>query len=125
MEPNLYRYIIRRSYKPQLLLIALSFILGLALICALIMDSGVGRLRKVFRVGIFLPYAVPSVVAALMWGYLYGPTFGPFTQVAHAIGVSAPNLATFSRAAELGNFTAAGKALGLTQAAVSQRIHKQ
>jgi len=33
-----------------------------------------------------------------------------------------PHLATFSRAAELGNFTAAGKALGLTQAAVSQRI---
>lgn len=74
--------------------IQVPLILGLALICALIMDSGVGRLRKVFRVGIFLPYAVPSVVAALMWGYLYGPTFGPFTQVAHAIGVSAPTFLT-------------------------------
>ncbi|MBY0231136.1 MAG: LysR family transcriptional regulator [Gemmataceae bacterium] len=34
-----------------------------------------------------------------------------------------PYLATFARAAELGNFTAAGRELGITQAAVSQRIH--
>lgn len=34
-----------------------------------------------------------------------------------------PYLETFSKAAELGNFTAAAKELGLTQAAVSQRIH--
>jgi DNA-binding transcriptional LysR family regulator len=33
-----------------------------------------------------------------------------------------PHLATFIRAAELGGFTAAARALGLTQAAVSQRI---
>ncbi len=34
-----------------------------------------------------------------------------------------PHLETFSKAAELGSFTGAAKALGLTQAAVSQRIH--
>ena len=34
-----------------------------------------------------------------------------------------PHLETFARAAELSSFTAAAKALGLTQAAVSQRIH--
>ncbi len=34
-----------------------------------------------------------------------------------------PHLATFARAAELLNFTAAGRELGITQAAVSQRIH--
>ncbi len=33
-----------------------------------------------------------------------------------------PHLATFAKAAELSNFTAAARALGLTQAAVSQRI---
>ncbi|VTU01472.1 family transcriptional regulator : Transcriptional regulator, LysR family OS=Candidatus Methylomirabilis oxyfera GN=DAMO_0804 PE=4 SV=1: HTH_1: LysR_substrate [Gemmataceae bacterium] len=36
--------------------------------------------------------------------------------------VQLPHLETFSAAAELNNFTAAAKALGLTQAAVSQRI---
>jgi LysR family transcriptional regulator, low CO2-responsive transcriptional regulator len=34
-----------------------------------------------------------------------------------------PHLETFSKAAELANFTAAAKSLHLTQAAVSQRIH--
>jgi DNA-binding transcriptional LysR family regulator len=34
-----------------------------------------------------------------------------------------PHLETFSKAAELSSFTGAAKALGLTQAAVSQRIH--
>src|SRR5207248_1054388 len=34
-----------------------------------------------------------------------------------------PHLETFARAAELCSFTAAAKVLGLTQAAVSQRIH--
>ena len=33
-----------------------------------------------------------------------------------------PHLGTFSKAAELSSFTAAAKTLGLTQAAVSQRI---
>lgn len=36
--------------------------------------------------------------------------------------VQLPHLETFSKAAELSSFTAAAKALGLTQAAVSQRI---
>lgn len=34
-----------------------------------------------------------------------------------------PHLETFAEAAERGSFTAAGKALGMTQAAISQRIH--
>ena len=33
-----------------------------------------------------------------------------------------PHLETFCKAAEAGNFTAAARALGLTQAAVSQRV---
>lgn len=36
--------------------------------------------------------------------------------------VQLPYLETFSKAAELSNFTAAGKSLGLSQAAVSQRV---
>ncbi len=36
--------------------------------------------------------------------------------------IQLPHLETFSKAAELSSFTGAAKALGLTQAAVSQRI---
>jgi multiple sugar transport system permease protein len=64
--------------------------LALSLAAALAIDSGLLRFAKVFRLGIFVPYAVPAVVATLMWGYLYGPDFGPFAQLAKKIGVSAP-----------------------------------
>ena len=37
-----------------------------------------------------MPYAVPGVVATLMWGYLYGPDFGPFAQITNALGLGPP-----------------------------------
>ncbi len=65
--------------------------LALALATALAIDSGLLRMAKVFRLGIFVPYAVPSVVATLMWGYLYGREFGPFAQVAEKLDTAVPN----------------------------------
>jgi len=65
--------------------------LVLALLFALALDSGLMRLARVVRLGIFVPYAVPSVVATLMWGYLYGPSFGPFAQLSRHLHVAAPN----------------------------------
>lgn len=62
----------------------------LALLAALAIDSGLLRLARVFRLGIFIPYAIPGVVAALMWGYLYGPDFGPAAQLAGKLHVAAP-----------------------------------
>ena len=62
----------------------------LALLAALAIDSGLLRLRRLIRLGIFIPYAVPAVIAALMWGYLYGPDFGPAAQLAAKLHVSAP-----------------------------------
>jgi multiple sugar transport system permease protein len=71
--------------------------LGLALLFALLLDSGVPRLRRLFRLGYFLPFAIPGVVAALMWGYLYGQSFGPLAQIARATHLfTAPNFLTAS-----------------------------
>ncbi|MEP7054116.1 MAG: sugar ABC transporter permease [Actinomycetota bacterium] len=64
--------------------------LGLALFFALALDSGKLRFAKVIRLLIFLPYAVPSVVAAVMWSYLYGPNYGPFAQMFRGAGLTAP-----------------------------------
>ncbi|QJS99470.1 sugar ABC transporter permease [Streptomyces asoensis] len=63
----------------------------LALVFALALDSGLLRLARVIRLGIFVPYAVPSVVAALMWGYLYGPDFGPFAQLSRELSLPVPD----------------------------------
>jgi multiple sugar transport system permease protein len=71
-------------------LIQVPIMLGIAIFAALALDSGVLRFSRLFRLGIFLPYAVPAVVAALMWAYLYGPTFGPFAQLAQGLGLPDP-----------------------------------
>jgi multiple sugar transport system permease protein len=63
----------------------------LALLFALALDSGLTRLAKVVRLGIFVPYAVPSVVATLMWGFLYGKDYGPFAQLGRIFHVPVPD----------------------------------
>ena len=73
------------------MLIQVPVMLLLALVFALIIDSGRIWFARVFRVGIFVPYAVPTVIAALMWGYLYGKDFGPFADLANALGKPPPN----------------------------------
>ncbi|BCY09283.1 sugar ABC transporter permease [Actinoplanes sp. L3-i22] len=73
-------------------LVQVPVMLLVALAVALAVDSGLLRLAGVFRLGVFVPYAVPSVVAALMWGYLYGPDFGPLTQLGERLGFTAPHL---------------------------------
>jgi multiple sugar transport system permease protein len=72
------------------LVIQVPIMLALSLFFALALDSGMMRLAKFSRLAIFIPYAVPGVVATLMWGYLYGPDFGPFAQVTNALGFGPP-----------------------------------
>ena len=62
-------------------LVQVPVMLLISLGVALAIDSGLLRAARLFRLGVFLPYAVPSVVAALMWGYLYGPSFGPLAKL--------------------------------------------
>jgi multiple sugar transport system permease protein len=80
----------------KFLVMQVPVMIGLALCCALALDSGRLALARLVRLGIFLPFAVPSVVAALMWGYLYGPNFGPFAQLAKKLGFGAPGFLTDS-----------------------------
>jgi multiple sugar transport system permease protein len=72
------------------LVIQVPIMLALSLFFALALDSGMVRLAKFVRLAIYIPYAVPAVVATLMWGYLYGRDFGPFAQLAGMAGLPAP-----------------------------------
>ncbi|NEM92487.1 carbohydrate ABC transporter permease [Galbitalea soli] len=74
------------------LVIQVPIMLGLALFFALALDSGRVRGAKVLRLLFFVPYAIPGVVATLMWGYLYGQDFGPIDQVLGFLGLGQPNL---------------------------------
>jgi hypothetical protein len=70
--------------------------LGLALILALLLDSGLVRGKRFFRLAFFLPYAVPGVVAAIMWGYLYSPNLSPFTAVTAHVHLLGADLVLWS-----------------------------
>ena len=72
-------------------IVQVPIMLGLALFFALALDTMRARGSKGIRLLIFMPYAVPAVVATLMWGYLYGPDFGPIAQIARAVGLGTPD----------------------------------
>ena len=73
------------------LVVQVPIMLGLALLVALAIDSGRLYGKSFFRISIFLPYAVPAVVATLMWGFMYGTRFGLVGNINDALGVSLPN----------------------------------
>ncbi|MEU7481130.1 sugar ABC transporter permease [Lentzea sp. NPDC042327] len=56
-----------------------------ALTLALLLDSGVAKLRGWAQMGLYLPHAVPGIIAALIWLYLYTPGLSPIIDLfAHA-----------------------------------------
>ena len=73
------------------LVVQVPVMLLLALLVALAIDSGRLYGKSFFRVSIFLPYAVPAVVATLMWGFMYGSRFGLIGNLNDALGVSLPD----------------------------------
>ncbi|WP_246846378.1 carbohydrate ABC transporter permease [Humibacter ginsenosidimutans] len=48
-----------------------------ATLFALCLDANRARLTGIWRLAIFLPYAVPGVIASLLWGFLYLPATSP------------------------------------------------
>jgi multiple sugar transport system permease protein len=71
--------------------IQITIMLALAFFFASVFDLGVVKFGRFFRVVYFIPFGVPIVVAALMWGFLLEPQYGPFTHLAGALGFSGTN----------------------------------
>ncbi|MDO5677796.1 MAG: sugar ABC transporter permease [Propionibacteriaceae bacterium] len=57
--------------------IQIPIMIGVALALALLLDSFLVRRPGFFRLSYFLPYAIPGVVAAMVWLYLYSPGMSP------------------------------------------------
>lgn len=68
------------------LVVQVPIMLGLALVAALAIDSARLHASGFFRIVIFLPYAVPAVVAVLMWGFIYGDNFGLVANLNDVLG---------------------------------------
>lgn len=73
------------------LAIQVPIMLLIAVLAALAIDSGRLGGGRIIRIGLFLPYAVPAVVAALMWGYIFGGQFGLAGQVFEFFGIPVPD----------------------------------
>ena len=58
-----------------------------ALALALVLDSLLVKRVTVFRLGFFLPYAIPGIVAAIMWLYMYNPSFSPINELLGLVGL--------------------------------------
>ncbi|PZU41610.1 MAG: ABC transporter permease [Microbacterium sp.] len=54
---------------------------------ALLFDTALVKGRRFFQFAVFLPYAVPGVIAALLWGFLYQPSVSPILQFFSSIGI--------------------------------------
>jgi len=65
--------------------------LGLALILALLLDMKTTPFRGFFRLIYFLPYAIPGVVGAILWSFLYEPQLSPYTHILSSIGAGRVN----------------------------------
>ncbi len=88
-DPQLYAGLFRIMLY---LVIQVPLMLVLAVFFAFAIDSGRVRGGKFVRLAIFVPYAIPGVIATLMWGYFYGNNFGLIAQLFRALGLVPPNL---------------------------------
>ncbi|MGW0549240.1 carbohydrate ABC transporter permease [Streptomyces altiplanensis] len=61
--------------------------IGGALALALLLDSTLARARRFFQLALFLPHAVPGIIAALIWVYLYTPQLSPVVDAMEAGGI--------------------------------------
>ncbi|OXM67579.1 sugar ABC transporter permease [Amycolatopsis vastitatis] len=85
------------------LAVQVPIMLALALVAALAIDSARLHGAGFFRIVIFLPYAVPAVVAALMWGFIYGDHFGLAADLNHLFGTSVKPLSENWLLTSIGN----------------------
>ncbi|MEU3187296.1 sugar ABC transporter permease [Streptomyces sp. NPDC006923] len=60
---------------------------GGALILSLLLDTALARARRFFQLALFLPHAIPGLIAALIWIYLYTPQLSPVVQAMEAGGL--------------------------------------
>jgi multiple sugar transport system permease protein len=85
------------------LIVQVPIMLVLALAAALALDSARLYISSFFRIAIFLPYAVPAVVATLMWGFIYGTQFGLVGDLNDFLGTAFAPLSNTWVLASVGN----------------------
>lgn len=68
-------------------IVQVPIMLGLALLLALLFDSSVALFRRFFQFAAFLPYAIPGIVASILWSFLYLPGVSPIVTLSRSLNV--------------------------------------
>ena len=68
--------------------IQVTLMIGIAIALALLLDSPYCRGKKFFALAYFFPYAVPGVIAAVMWAFLLEPDLDGALNVPHVLGIA-------------------------------------
>jgi multiple sugar transport system permease protein len=76
-----------------------------AMFLALLLDSFMVRRPGVWRLLYFLPYAIPGIIAAIVWSYLYQPELSPFAGAFPSMGGSPFFLSPQVMLASMANIT--------------------
>ena len=76
-----------------------------ALALAMLIDSFVVKHISGFRLGYFLPYAIPGVVASIIWVYLYNGQISPIVKGLAALGINVDFFAKNVVLASMANIT--------------------
>jgi ABC-type sugar transport system permease subunit len=64
---------------------------GAALVAAVLLNSGIGRLRTFFRVGFYAPVVTSIVAVAVVWRFVLDPADGLIAGLASEVGLNSPD----------------------------------
>src|SRR5690625_2073812 len=67
--------------------LSLAIILPLSFLLGQFLYGGLRYGRTALRSMLFIPYMVPTIAVAIIWGYLYSPLHGPLNQILRFFGV--------------------------------------
>jgi multiple sugar transport system permease protein len=67
--------------------ISLALIVPLSLLLGMFLFGGLRTGRTWLRAIVFIPYMIPTIAVAIIWGYLYSPLYGPMNQIVTAVGL--------------------------------------
>ena len=68
--------------------VQVSVMIGLAILLAMFLDSPYCKGKRFFALIYFLPYAVPGVIAAIMWGFLLEPDLNGALSIPAKLGLT-------------------------------------
>ncbi len=86
-DPKFWKSLLNTAY---FVVIGVPVTLAIGLLIANALNSGVNRLKTVFRVGYYLPVITSIVAIAVVWRFLLNPDVGLVNMLLKAVGIDGP-----------------------------------